>query len=155
MAAAATKKKSTPKRAATDAKQPSESKKMTNTLSTAEEKPNYTYGLGWEKYVGNYFKERFGGYYDLSPGSRGAADCINYAPSVIICTQVKASRAASQGRPNASVREQEALRLRARNLAHARQIPAVAMLALVKGTALSFRQLDLYKPQLKAAPKEN
>lgn len=115
-------------------------------LKAGEAAPNYNYGVGWEKYVANYFKARFGGTYDISPGSRGAADCINYTPDLIICTQVKASRDKSKSHPNASILEQEKLRKRAHGLAAARKKPAVAMLALIKGTSIRFKKLQLYRP---------
>lgn len=110
-------------------------------------KSNYAYGLEWERWIANYFRERFGGHYDLSPGSRGAADIINYTPRLIICSQAKASRAGASAHPSVSLDEQARLRARAEGLARLKKIPAVAMSVLIKGHHVRFKRVGLFLPQ--------
>ncbi len=112
----------------------------------AEAAPNFRYGLQWESFVGKHLMGFFGGHYELSPGSRGAADCVNYAPAVTICTQVKASRLGSKAHPGASSAEKAALRVKAKGLANTRKKPAAAMLALIKGKTVRFQLLELFRP---------
>lgn len=114
---------------------------------TTTKKSNYEFGRQWEQWVGKYFLERFGGHYDLSPGSRGAADVVNYGSDIIILTQVKATRPDSDAHPSTGIDEQNKLQLKAEGMARARKKSTVAMLALIKGRQVKFKRLALFLPQ--------
>jgi hypothetical protein len=60
---------------------------------------------------------------------------------------VKASRPGSDAHPGASSDEQTLLQQRAEGLARARKMPAVALLALIKGHKVRFKRLALFLPQ--------
>jgi hypothetical protein len=117
----------------------------------AEEKPrekqhNFGFGVGWEKWVGNYLRKRYGGTYDLSPGSRGPSDVTNLTPRLVICTQCKASRGDSRAHPSVSEAEKLKLCEKAKKLANFRGVPAVALLARIKGNKVRFERLGLFRP---------
>lgn len=107
---------------------------------------NYHFGRDWEDRIGKHLREKFGGAYVLSPGSRGPADVINYAPNVILCTQCKASRTKSDATPRAGSREQVKLLELARNLSRSRKKTTVALLALIKGQTVKYLILNKFSP---------
>lgn len=113
---------------------------------------NFAYGTDWEKEIAQYIRGKLGGHYDISPGSRGPADITNHThadglkPSMIILTQVKASRENSKAHPSVSATEKQKLIKKCEGLAASKKKKTIAMIALVKGSKVRFKIIGRCDP---------